>query len=70
MITFPALEPGHRPDEFVMNSTTFDNNEPEWRGLTSVGLANARADNGGDMFAGLMIDDFKYTVERSGRRCD
>jgi len=53
-----------------MNSTTFDNNEPEWRGLTSVGLANARADNGGDMFAGLMIDDFKYTVERSGRRCD
>jgi hypothetical protein len=60
VITFPALEPGHTSDEFVMNSTTFD---WRWSRLSSVGFKNARADNGEEISSGLMIDDFRYTIE-------
>lgn len=43
-----------------MNSTIFGG---EWSGLKSLGFSIERADNGGDTFGGLMLDDFKYTVE-------
>ncbi|KAK4187624.1 hypothetical protein QBC35DRAFT_498177 [Podospora australis] len=60
VITFPQLDPGHYIHEFVMNSTTFDTRR--WSRLTSVGFSISRKDNGGDMYGGLMIDDFKYTI--------
>jgi len=59
LITFPRLDPGHYPNEFVMNETTFGK---EWQGLKSVGFSIARKDNGGDMYAGLWLDDVKYTI--------
>ncbi|GAB1312691.1 hypothetical protein MFIFM68171_02901 [Madurella fahalii] len=59
VINFPALDPGHFLHEFVMNSTTLDR---RWSHLSSVGFSIARADNGETMYAGLMIDDFQYTV--------
>ncbi|KAH4016781.1 hypothetical protein HBH70_233370 [Parastagonospora nodorum] len=58
-ITFPRLDPGHYPNEFVMNATTFGK---DWQGLKSVGFSIARKDNGGDMYAGLWLDDVKYTI--------
>jgi hypothetical protein len=42
-----------------MNTTRFDR---EWQGLKSVGFSIARKDNGGDMYAGLWLDDVKYTI--------
>ncbi|KAK4207071.1 hypothetical protein QBC37DRAFT_355914 [Rhypophila decipiens] len=60
VITYPALEPGHFISEFIMNSTFFD---WRWAHLSSVGFAIARADNGGTLYGGLMIDDFRYSVE-------
>lgn len=42
-----------------MNRTTFSR---EWRDLKSIGFSITRADNGGDMFGGLALDDVKYTV--------
>lgn len=62
VITFPRLDPGHYIPEFVMNATTFDTRR--WSRLTSVGFSIARKDNGGDMYGGLMIDDFKYTISK------
>jgi hypothetical protein len=58
-ITFPRLDPGHYPNEFVMNATTFGK---DWQDLKSVGFSIARKDNGGDMYAGLWLDDVKYTI--------
>ena len=57
---FPRLDPGHTIDEFVTNSTTFGH---DWKNLKSVGFSISRADNGGDMFGGLMLDDVKYVVK-------
>jgi hypothetical protein len=42
-----------------MNTTSFGR---EWQGLKSVGFSIARKDNGGDMYAGLWLDDVKYTI--------
>ncbi|KAK0652457.1 hypothetical protein B0T16DRAFT_387715 [Cercophora newfieldiana] len=66
VLTFPALEPGHFPSEFVMNATVFDQ---RWSRLTSVGFANARADNGEMIYGGLMIDDLRYTLEGKCGSC-
>lgn len=66
VINFPALDPGHFPHEFVMNSTTFD---WRWSRLSSVGFSIARADNGGMMYGGLMIDNFRYTIEGECKGC-
>jgi hypothetical protein len=43
-----------------MNRTRFGG---EWSDLKSLGFSIAMADNGGDMFGGLMIDDLKYTIK-------
>jgi len=59
VIKFPRLDPGHVVADFVMNHTSFD---WRWAGLSSIGFSIARADNGGDMFGGLMLDDVKYAV--------
>ncbi|KAK0619138.1 hypothetical protein B0T14DRAFT_518616 [Immersiella caudata] len=59
VVTFPALEPGHSPSEFVMNQTLFDQ---QWSGLTSVGFATARADNGEMIYSGLMVDELRYAL--------
>ncbi|KAF2731698.1 hypothetical protein EJ04DRAFT_498160 [Polyplosphaeria fusca] len=61
VIKFPALGPAPI-DAYVMNRTTFGR---EWSDLKSVGFSIARADNGGDMFGGLALDDVKYTVKKS-----
>jgi len=61
VITFPQLDSGHYPSEFVMNATTLG---PKWSKLTSVGFSIARKDNGGEMYGGLMIDDLKYTISK------
>jgi hypothetical protein len=53
------LDPGHVSEDFKMNGTTFGR---EWQGLKSVGFSVARKDNGGDMYGGLALDDFKYTI--------
>jgi hypothetical protein len=66
VLTFPALEPGHFPGEFVMNATVFDQ---RWSRLSSVGFANARADNGEMIYSGLMVDDLRYTLEGKCDRC-
>jgi hypothetical protein len=58
-MTFPRLDPRHYLDEFGMNTTSFGR---EWQGLKSVGFSIARKDNGGDMYAGLWLDDVKYTI--------
>jgi hypothetical protein len=58
-ITFPRLDPGHPIEDFKMNKTQFSG---EWNHLKSVGFSIARADNGGDMFGGLALDDVKYTI--------
>jgi hypothetical protein len=60
VIVFPQLDPGHTSSEFLMNKTTFSS---RWTRLTSIGFSIARADNGGDMYGGLMIDDFHYVVD-------
>ncbi len=44
-----------------MNHTSF---AKEFEGLKSVGFSIARADNGGDMFGGLALDDVKYTLRK------
>ncbi|KAF2176522.1 hypothetical protein K469DRAFT_678531 [Zopfia rhizophila CBS 207.26] len=64
VIKFPRLDPGHPIEDFKMNATKFGG---EWRDLKSVGFSIARADNGGDMFGGLALDDVKYTVTQ--RKC-
>jgi hypothetical protein len=57
-IKFPELGPA--PIEaYAMNKTVFSH---EWRDLKSVGFSIARANNGGDMYGGLALDDVKYTV--------
>ncbi|KAF2702845.1 hypothetical protein K504DRAFT_444935 [Pleomassaria siparia CBS 279.74] len=61
VITYPRLDPGHVIEDFKMNATTFSRG---WSGLKSVGFSIARADNAGDMFAGLALDDVRYTVVR------
>jgi hypothetical protein len=66
VITFPALEPGHYPSEFIMNSTTLD---WRWEHLSSVGFANARADDGGIIYSGLMIDNLRYSVKGECSTC-
>ncbi|KAK5655982.1 hypothetical protein OQA88_5120 [Cercophora sp. LCS_1] len=66
VVTFPALDPGHYPNEFVMNVTTFDR---RWSKLTSLGFANSRADNGEMIYGGLMIDDLRYVLEGECDRC-
>jgi hypothetical protein len=43
-----------------MNQTTFSG---EWSGLKSVGFSIARADNGGDLYGGLALDDVTYTIK-------
>ncbi|OAL46983.1 hypothetical protein IQ07DRAFT_590461 [Pyrenochaeta sp. DS3sAY3a] len=58
-ITFPRLDPGHVIEDFKMNATTFGR---EFKGLKSLGFRIARADNGGDVYGGLALDDVKYTV--------
>ncbi|KAF1954219.1 hypothetical protein CC80DRAFT_526903 [Byssothecium circinans] len=58
VIKFPKLDPA--PIEaYVMNRTRFSG---QWKGLKSLGFSIARADNGGDMFGGLALDDVKYTI--------
>lgn len=59
VIKFPRLDPGHFTYEYVMNRTSFSG---EWQELKSVGFSIAQADNGGDMFGGLALDDVKYTI--------
>jgi hypothetical protein len=59
VIKFPRLDPGHVIGDFVMNHTSFDG---RWERLTSLGFSIARADNGGDMYGGLMLDDVEYDV--------
>ncbi|KAF2865817.1 hypothetical protein BDV95DRAFT_506506 [Massariosphaeria phaeospora] len=59
VITFPRLDPGHVIEDFKMNKTSFAR---EWRDLKSVGFSIARADDGGDVFGGLALDDVKYTI--------
>jgi hypothetical protein len=59
-LIFPRLDPGHEAKDFLLNFTEFG---AAWRDLTSVGFSIARADNGGDMYGGLIIDDLRYTVE-------
>jgi hypothetical protein len=61
VITYPRLDPGHVIEDFKMNRTTFSR---DWQDLTSVGFSIARADNGGDVYGGLALDDVKYTVTR------
>jgi hypothetical protein len=58
VIKFPYLGPAP-VDAYVMNKTRFSG---EWKDLKSVGFSIARADNGGDMFGGLALDDIKYTI--------
>ncbi|KAF2197138.1 hypothetical protein GQ43DRAFT_475703 [Delitschia confertaspora ATCC 74209] len=58
-ITFPRLDPGHPIEDFMMNRTTFNG---QWKDLKSVGFSIARADNGGDMFGGLALDDLGYEI--------
>jgi hypothetical protein len=58
VITYPRLDPAP-VGSFVMNRTTFSQ---EWKDLKSVGFSIARADDGGDMFAGLALDDVAYTI--------
>ncbi|KAF2246160.1 hypothetical protein BU26DRAFT_521633 [Trematosphaeria pertusa] len=59
VINFPSLDPGHLVGGYIMNKTSFS---WEWRDLKSVGFSIARADNGGDMYGGLALDDVKYTL--------
>jgi hypothetical protein len=60
VISFPQLDPGHYIEDFKMNQTTFSG---EWSGLKSVGFSIARADNGGDLYGGLALDDVTYTIK-------
>lgn len=62
-ITFPRLDPGHPIEDFKMNKTRFSG---QWKDLKSVGFSIARADNGGDMFGGLALDDVEYTITQRG----
>jgi hypothetical protein len=59
----PALVSGLPVDSFVMNSTALFG----WKILTHIDFNIARADNGGDMFGGLMIDDLKYALNGHDR---
>lgn len=59
-ITFPQLDPGHVIEDFKMNKTRFGR---DWVGLKSVSFSIARADDGGDMYGGLALDDVKYTIK-------
>jgi hypothetical protein len=59
VITYPRLDPGHYVEDFVMNATRFSR---EWDGLKSVGFSIARADNGGDIYGGLALDDVRYGI--------
>ena len=59
VIKYPRLDSGHTVEDYIMNATTFSR---EWTNLRSVGFSIARADNGGDMFGGLALDDVKYTI--------
>lgn len=63
-ITFPQLDPGHPLEDFKMNKTRLSG---QWKDLKSVGFSIARADNGGDMFGGLALDDVEYEITE--RRC-
>jgi hypothetical protein len=58
-VVFPALEPGHYADEFLMNETVFGE---EWSGLKGVAFSMTRSEDGGDMYGGLAIDDLEYTL--------
>ncbi|KAF2269521.1 hypothetical protein CC78DRAFT_564775 [Lojkania enalia] len=58
-IRYPRLDPGHALEDFKMNKTAFG---LLWRDLKSIRFSIARADNGGDMFGGLALDDVKYTI--------
>ncbi|ORY19233.1 hypothetical protein BCR34DRAFT_582408 [Clohesyomyces aquaticus] len=58
-INYPRLDPGHVIEDFKMNKTTFN---WQWKDLKSIGFSIARADNGGDMYGGLALDDLKYTI--------
>jgi len=59
VISYPRLDPGHIIEDFKMNRTTFSR---DWQDLKSVGFSIARADNGGDMYGGLALDDVEYTI--------
>ena len=65
-ITFPRLDPGHPIEDFKMNRTSFSG---EWSKLKTLGFSIARADNGGDMFGGLALDDVKYTITERPPTC-
>ena len=58
VLKFPKLDPAP-VDAYVMNKTRFSR---EWKDLKSLGFSIARADNGGDMFGGLALDDLAYTL--------
>ncbi|KAF2646700.1 hypothetical protein P280DRAFT_416215 [Massarina eburnea CBS 473.64] len=57
-LKFPELGPAP-VGAYIMNKTRFS---WEWKGLRSLGFSIARADNGGDMFGGLALDDVRYTI--------
>ena len=61
VISYPRLDPGHVIEDFKMNHTTFSR---DWQDLKSVGFSIARADNGGDVYGGLALDDVKYTITK------
>lgn len=58
VIRYPALNPAP-VGSYIMNKTSFSR---EWHDIKSLGFSIARADNGGDMFGGLALDDIKYTI--------
>lgn len=59
-IKYPRLDPGHAIEDFKMNRTSFGE---KFRGLKSVGFSIARANDAGDMYGGLALDDVKYTIK-------
>lgn len=58
-LVFPEITSGHAGDDFVMNSTILYG----WKQLTKVSFRIEKADGGGSMYGGLMIDDLKYWVQ-------
>jgi hypothetical protein len=62
VLTFPRLDPGHVTSDFIMNTTQFG---PRFKDLKSLSFSIASAEDGGDIFGGLMLDDVKYTIKQT-----
>jgi hypothetical protein len=57
-LKFPKLDPAP-VGSYTMEKAYFTE---AWSDLKSLGFSIARADNGGDLFGGLALDDLAYTI--------